>query len=325
MSFPLFDWLTNGVLCEHIAKLVHAKILYRSILTGDGTSFVFSSSANTPIPARTIREITDFRETDDRLQRTLSPTLYKAATSLMILMVIASFGIFSSLWSILFTVAFYWYLFIACSNHLEPFLDMREYIEIKWLELNQDIFIGLSIIRTAGYTLIFRSKVIYLEEKGNMVRLALIGWSHRLTLQLYLVYICLGVVPLLANSYLHFDESTYQPNIVIAYLLILYVPKILADGLPINIELTETRHRISRMLANSKDRFDRSRDSITTVKEQEVIKSGVLSIAQTQLSNSNVKLTTSITIDLDRSINDKDNILSFEDFSLIAPTASSIA
>ena len=144
-----------------------------------------------------------------------------------------------------------------------------------------------------------------------------------MTLQAYLAYFFLGVVPLIANCYQHFDENTYQPNIVIAYLLILYVPKILACGLQTSIELAETRHRISRMLANSKEKFDRSRDLNAPVKEQEIIKSGVLSIVVQQPTSNSTKSVSSIALDSDRMTSDKDNILTFEDFSLISPAAQS--
>lgn len=261
-AFPLYEYIVKNILCRHISLQVHAKTVYRLLLTPA------RSIANTPtLTLKMSRDSTNFEALDEQFPEALTSIFYQLSFIIAIFVVLVIIGTYYLAISIVAILFVIFMAFKRGANRMS-FIEMENYIHSKWLALNLDIFNGSSVVRACHYNLYFEMRLFDLEERKNMVRLYLIGQNYKTSLISFSIVCLLSVVPLLFNAYRQFTTDSHVPCIVIYYLFALYLPVIVQELIEGIRVASDTKTKVSKMLKDSKEKFDCSRKS-----EEQVIES----------------------------------------------------
>ena len=252
-SFPLYEYLVRNVLCRSLSALVHGKVLYRMIMS-PSTSISATASLN----LKTSREATELDLLDTLLPDCIFTALYQLSyvtTCLLVIQLIGNWaaGIYALM--VLGTAKF----LLVKARHKEVFLEMLAFVHSKWMALNLDTYNGLTVIRSCNYSLFFRMKLFYLEERKNMVKLFLFGAKYRLAWQCYLFMLFFGLLPLVGASIYSLDLTSHIPCVGLNYVFVFYLPLIYQTGVESTISGLDARSEIERMLKKSKEKFEQTR------------------------------------------------------------------
>ena len=253
-SFPLYEYMVRSVLCRLLSCSIHAKILYRMIMSPSTSSSLFNSQN-----LKLSREITDLDHIDIHLPESIMTSLYQLSyitTCLTVIYLIGNLGAAAFAVMVVLTI----FLLISKARSRENFLEMQDFLHSKWLVLNLDSYNGISVIRACNYSLFFRMKLFYLEEKKNMIRLYLIGARHLLGCLAYFLMIFLGFLPMLAASYIEFDLESHIPCVGLNYVFIFYLPLIFQNGLYSSSIALDSKSELERLMRVSKEKFEKTRN-----------------------------------------------------------------
>lgn len=250
ISFPIYEYIVKNVLCRHISLMVHAKTVFRLLMTPAG------SMANTPtLTLKMTRDSTNLEALDEQFPEALTTIFYQVSFVLAIFLVLVIIGTYYLVLSII-TILVTGYVVIRRCSRRSAFIEMENYIHSKWLALNLDIFNGCSVVRACHYNIYFEMRLFDLEERKNLVRLYLIGQSYRTSLICFFIITVFCVIPILANAYRQFSLTTHIACVAIYYVFAMYLPVIFqefAEGVRI---ASDTKTKVSKMLKESKEKFD---------------------------------------------------------------------
>lgn len=263
VCFPIFEFLLRNLMWKGISRMVHAKMIYRLLMTPPSTML-----GSTSLIMKEARDATELPHVDQKLPDYITTVVFAVSYMLAILSILYIIGTNFFVLMYIGSMALTFYLVIRNSNNRQIYTEMNQYIKSKWITLNQDVFHGLSIIRACNYTLFFRMKISYLEERKNMSRLYLIGSQYRSELLNYLFVMVFGIVPLLGFAYHYFTFQSHIPCLSLYFVFTYYLPILYNDAFSAFIGGVDSFTQATRALSLSKDRFDATR----TTEEQVIQK-----------------------------------------------------
>ena len=253
ISMPVFEYVVKNVLGKYISSRVHSKIIFRMLLTPAG-----SIANNQKLTLKTARDITNLEALDDNLPEALVITFYQLS---FIISIITVFYVIIDIWFLIPAIAMIvsTTIIVIRSQKRDTFLEMENYIHSKWLALNIDIFQGLSVVRACHYDSFFQYRLFDLEERKNMTKVYLLGHHYQSTLLTYWFSMLSCTIPCMVVAYRNFDLNSHTPCMAYYFVFLMYMPTLFQasfEGIRVG---TDSRNKISKMLIDSKDKYDCTR------------------------------------------------------------------